>query len=452
MALPVILVNATGGSDTAASGAGPATALTGSNASFAAAVVTLDGSPDLSGVAVDGSHALYLLTSTGVRFFKITAKDDGADTVTVTPNPAGTATGLTWAIGGKRASIGSASSVLLFDNGGAAGDMGAGWVVEMESGHTESLSARIDYRGPGDTTDGPKILRGPAGAATRPVITTTNDFVQRDDYWRFVDFDLTGSGATDAFVQVGSVTRLEGLLISGFSGVLIQRSGATGVQGCQVLGCHLSGGSVGIRADQNAHVVGCRIEGQSSHGIATTSGGAALAGLTIASNLIYGCGGDGVHVEQTRTDSFASVVIDGNTIDDCTGDGIEYSGDNDGINGLAVLNNLLTNNGGYGLNFASLTAAKVLARNAVIKGNTTFGNTSGACNLSGVLEGGTTTDPDYVNAGAGDYTPQEATLEGTAFPTEFDAVTNYGGPGAVQPQGAGGGVFISSGMTGGMQG
>src|SRR5688500_14311591 len=99
-----ILFNSVSGSDTAASGAGPATAITGSNASYSGSVFTLDGSPDLSGVVVADS-ILYVDTSTGRKFFDITSIDNTAKTVTVVSAPAGTATGLTWAIGGQRATF-----------------------------------------------------------------------------------------------------------------------------------------------------------------------------------------------------------------------------------------------------------------------------------------------------------------------------------------------------------
>src|SRR5262245_38170373 len=114
MPLPTILVDSTTGSDTAASGAGPATALTGSAASTSAdgLTVTLDGSPDLTNVATDGSHAVFLNDSTaGARNFgKITAKDNVAKTVTVTNAFGASLSGKSWAIGGKRASIGSTTS------------------------------------------------------------------------------------------------------------------------------------------------------------------------------------------------------------------------------------------------------------------------------------------------------------------------------------------------------
>ena len=66
-AYPTVVFDVANGANApSASGAGPATALTGTSASTDAAgtVVTLDGSPDLSGVATNGSHVIYLNDTT----------------------------------------------------------------------------------------------------------------------------------------------------------------------------------------------------------------------------------------------------------------------------------------------------------------------------------------------------------------------------------------------------
>ena len=95
MAVPTLLFNTGSGSDTAASGAGPTTALSGTAASYSESVFTLDGSPDLSGVSTDGPHVIWVDTSTGRKFFTINAVNDGANTVTVDDAPAETTTELT---------------------------------------------------------------------------------------------------------------------------------------------------------------------------------------------------------------------------------------------------------------------------------------------------------------------------------------------------------------------
>jgi hypothetical protein len=85
MAIPTIVYNASTGSDTAASGAGPATAKTGTKArarsAAASARVGFFETTDLSAVVATGAHALYIGTAAGSRHLsKITAVKDIAQT------------------------------------------------------------------------------------------------------------------------------------------------------------------------------------------------------------------------------------------------------------------------------------------------------------------------------------------------------------------------------------
>src|SRR5262245_57151438 len=76
MSLPIIQINNSTGSDTAASGAGPATALTGTlAATHANTTANITDAVDLSGVATDGSAALWVLSSSGRQFSKIRGCD-----------------------------------------------------------------------------------------------------------------------------------------------------------------------------------------------------------------------------------------------------------------------------------------------------------------------------------------------------------------------------------------
>lgn len=419
MAFPVILIHSATGSDTAASGAGPATALTGTAASTSSdgLTVTLDGSPDLTNVATDGSHVIFLNDSTaGNRNFgKITGKDNTAKTVTVANAFGASLTNKSWAIGGKRASLLSTTSKKLTDNNGAAGDAQAGWVLEMQSGHAETTSARWDQRRAGDTTSGPLIIRGASGAATRPVLTMNNaDIVPRASYTIYKDFNIVGTGgASDCIIDVALVNRYQGLKISGFSGNLMRGTGGAGLALVHIIDCELSGGSVGLTLDQDARVVGCYIHNQTSHGISCT---ATLSGLTVYGNIIYSSGGDGVNLLQGRSDQYGGVLIAHNTIHGCTGDGIDYSGDFDSLSGLTILNNILSSNGGYGLKLTSLTTSKVLARGTMLANNNTYNNTSGSCNLAGVLEGDPGLDPSFANVAGGDFSIG-TNLKALGYPT-----------------------------------
>lgn len=151
-----IKFHATSGSDTQASGLGPATALYGSGAST-------DGTAVVTGITTTGVSAgdlLWVQTASGRQFSIIASVDSGTqvtcdDTFTL-------GSGQTWAIGGKRATWDNASSRQLFTD---AGDKG--WTVETESDQT--LTSEIDMSGTGVIT-----IRG-AGSTLRTITQTVNE-------------------------------------------------------------------------------------------------------------------------------------------------------------------------------------------------------------------------------------------------------------------------------------
>jgi hypothetical protein len=446
---PVLRVhNGTGANPPSASGAGPGdgttsgSALTGTNASYSGFVVTLDGSPDLTPVLTTGDHVLYLGTSTGRRFFTITAKDNTAKTVTVSETIAGTTTGRSWAIGGKLAAISNANAAVLYASGG---DIRPGWTVQFDSGHTETFSGRWDVFGGGDLTAGPVVYQGEPGAATRPIITLSGgsaDIVPRGAYTEFSGFNITGTGGpTRCFVTVAQNVVYFDLSVTGFSTVIFDDNLGTGLIGCSVVGCRTSGGSVAIRLTDSSTAYYNHIVSPTSHGIEVPSEN--LFGVSIVGNVVSGAGGDGIRVLQTRDDGLGSVTICENTVNGSTGDGIDYTGDLVSLANFRCYNNILSNNGGFGINFSSLTAAKVLAYGCRPRGNATFNNTSGACNLTGVLRNGTDgVDPGYVSAGSGNFAIGTG-LRALGYPTNgigpAATTLTYIDPGAAQRQEPAGG-------------
>lgn len=426
MALPVILINSATGSDSAASGAGPATALTGSAAATdgTGLVVTLDGSPDLTGVATDGSHVIYLADATvGNRNFgKITAKDNGAKTVTAS-NAFGTSlSALSWAIGGIRASIGGTNSAKLLTNNNLSGDAMPGWIVQLQSGHTETMAARLAFRRAGDTTDGSIILQSEPGAATLPILTFSHNgegLYLISSFLKIRNVEIRNTNATktaSVAVQVVDSTRI---CIS-IENVKIEHATDRFWRG--------------IYVGAQTSVIGCVIGNTASHAIFTASSGsglfiannrifstgAAAINLTsafsgsIINNLIHSITGDGIAIASGN--SF--FVIANNTIDTCSSDGFELSTTTLAAGGF-IMNNIITNISGYILNFSNVAITPVLADTRLFQmmHNTWHTASSGFCNLTlatTVAHNNTNIDPDYV--GSGDYTPQEPTLEGTAFP------------------------------------
>lgn len=426
MALPVILVNSATGSDSAASGAGPATALTGTSAATdgAGTLVTLDGSPDLSGVATDGSHVIYLDDSTsGARNFgKITAKDDGAKTVTV-----GTAFGLSlsgksWAIGGKRATIAGTNSLKLFDNNSAAGDALPGWTVEMESGHAETIASTFNIRRDGDLASGNITLRGTAGAATPPILTFSNNgqaitLANNLNSIALRAFELKNTNATKTASVGVRVTgssadyvHFDGLKIADATNNFATPITSISNASATITNCEIGyAAGVGIDTTTETIVNNCYIHDCTSHGISGTAS-------KFDNNLIVRNGGDGINTTYSTPQQNMSIV--GNVIHGNAGDGIELT-QNVRFSG-SIKNNALTYNGGYGLKFhASMTAAGLAAGPTQVLNNGHYANSSGFCSVTGAGVGSVNADPsaagtsaanDYQNASGGSNF-----MVGTAF-------------------------------------
>lgn len=411
MSFPTILVDSASGSDSLASGAGPATALTGSAASTDATglVATLDGSPSLAGVLTDGSHCLYLADATagGRNFGKITAKDDTAKTVTVSDAFGLSLTGKAWAIGGKRASIGSTASRKLVENNSLAGDAMPGWAVEMASGHAETIASIITTRRAGDVTDGPITIRGVAAAATMPVLTASNNAalfagVNNISGWVFEGFEARNSNATKtasiAF-SVASGTAGTGLSIR-ISGVRIVHATnlfwkgvvtfgmSVLVDSCEIAHCasHAVSGAGATR------VYNCALRDNVGDGIQQTSSNVSVEDSLVVRNAV------GVNL---TTASGGNHVVR-STIHGNASSGIIFSSAAAGLVSARVQNNNITGNGAYGLNLSGSPTAGLLAAAAILIRNNNFG-TGATANTSGAAAGITLdasnlqVDPGYTD-------------------------------------------------------
>jgi Right handed beta helix region len=478
VALPVILVNATGGSDTQASGAGPSTALFGTTDASTDAtglIVTLTAGTDLSGVLTDGSHVIFLNdTTAGARNFgKITATaGSGGATPTVTvSNAFGVSlTAKSWAIGGVRASVGSTTSLKMFSNNSAAGDAMPGWVVEMQSGHAETVSVAVPMRRAGDAVDGPVTLRGESGAATMPILTSSANGVLiefRASFNQVVDVEFRNTNATKtASVAVTWITsvmgcRVRGVRVThatnkfwrGFVGATVKMM----VENCHVANC----ANIGIVSSTGGglKLIGSTVRNCGSHGVTLTAGVSSLEHV-ITKCRIYGNAGDGINRNNGASGS-DSMTITHNTIHGNAGDGIQMdqpAASATSFSAVWVESNQITSNGGFGLNLSgtSMTAEAWQAFNNRMTHNNTWNNTSGACNLSGVVENDADVDPSYTDAANGDFTIGAATRAvGYRTANWFDFSSRpYFDIGSEQHQdaGGGGGLILSRPMNGGYSG
>ena len=203
-----IIVNSSG-SDTAASGCGPATAVYGTGASITSGSTTIDlsvDSPDLSGVAAD--DLLWVDASSGRQFTRILSVDNVSKTVTTTSNNlySVTESGKNWGIGGKRATLSGLDNFMTYRmTSSYTGDMGY-YGITIEDNQT--ITSKFPSTDVSHQVD--NIIKG--SGFPRPIITCSQpagDPAFRTGWsnggrWFFsnLEFNHTNNSATDEFLSV----------------------------------------------------------------------------------------------------------------------------------------------------------------------------------------------------------------------------------------------------------
>ncbi len=426
--MPTITFNSSTGSDTAASGSSaPAVALTGTNASFAASVVTLDGSPDLSAFSAT-TWVLWLKTSTGRQFFDLSSADNTAKTVTCVNAPSGTFTGLTWGIGGKRATLEHADSRTLFNSNGWKKD----WIVETET--NQSLTTALQISGVAGA-----VLRGASGAK-RTIVQTTNTYNIETITTNLTieNLALTNSAVAPKTSAVGVRTSVS------ITWRAVDCIFGDATNQLQLACSHGSGNPTAVMID-------CEVKNCISEGVSMPIGTAICFGCWIHNNggngarfyqqgrfyncIINGNSGDGI-----KSDSAAAEIINC-TIHGNTGDGIDLIAN--AYAGTMILGSQITGNGNFGIRNATSYVTGMLSDfNNFGTGGTA--NTSGA--RSNVLTGSNdlAVDPGYTNAGSNDFSIGTNTkAEGWPDAARYiganqSATRSYVDIGAAQRQEAGG--------------
>lgn len=387
----VFVFNSGTGSDTAASGAGPGdgiisgSAISGTNASFSGSVVTLDGSPDLSAFTTD--WVLFLDTTTGRKFFSLSAADNGAKTVTCNNAPAGTATGLTWVIGGKRATWDHATSRLLWGTTNSINR--ATFATETD----QTLSSSIAVN------DGTYPTYCWKGIGTKPTITFTANgrgFDNATGTFKLKNLKLVNSNATktNAYclhnAQAGMVA--EDCIIGDSTnfwnrGVNITNTSShthlidCTIDSCSGIGFYYAGSSGLLQTV----ITGCVIKLCGSGGV---SAGASSGEFHIIDSIIAGNTGDGINVVNGSPTFIQNCTIHGNS-----GDGIDIT---QPIY-LTVLGCNITGNGNYGIRSNSAALHSICADyNNFGTGGTA--NTSGARSNVEAGDNDIAVDPGYANA------------------------------------------------------
>ena len=398
MATPVITFSNASGTDSAASGAGPAVALSGTSASFSGSVFTLDGSPDLSGVATDGSHVIWVQTSTGRQFFTINAVDDGADTVTVDDAPAGTASGLTWGLGGKRKTIDNAQSRTLWT------DSKYGWIAEMED--DQVLTSQLLWSAPLILQSNDDTIRtlDQSGSNTEVCRSTASTITLKN-------LKLTCSGTTSTNSRGVYSIRLvaQGCVFGDATNQL--QDGLYNTSGtlidCEIKDC-VSRGLYNTSA--TIILTGCTIHDNGSDGIYCNSGVIALAYSDVYDNAGYG----------VRARASDRVYVEGSNIHSNGNNGIAFNIVGASSSSATVVNSNITANTGYGILFPA--SQDVLWAGCIANNNFGTGATANSSGMSSddtilnVIGSNIEVDPQFTDSANGNFTPNGDNTAQLGFP------------------------------------
>lgn len=408
-----ILFNSTSGSDTAASGVGPATAVTGSGASTTASSAVVTG---ISTTGVSSGDLLFVQSSSG-RKFSVIASVDSSTQVTCDDVFANTESGRSWAIGGKRATLGNADSRKLFDQSGSTGDAKAGMIVQLESGFTDTLTSRLDIRVAQDVNAGAFTLRADPAASVQPSITV-------------VDVVCRGYGQ-----------RIEGIEFKNGSYLYLWVS-------CMAKDCKFTNMGISSVASTNYPfmVDSCIIDGASSTGIGASQNGiitnsvirncgegilgsANLSGFMVDSCLIYNNTTDGIDLNNTRVDSYGSFRIHNNIIYGNGGSGIHIRSatSDSSTSGSSIMNNVIVGNTSFGLNFdhASASATHLEALSSRFRRNAFYDNAAGDRNNINADESDITLTADpFVDSAASDFNIADNTAGNTLRANNFSLNTD----------------------------
>ena len=380
---PILFNNSTGvGSDTTASGLGAANVYgTGASTTSASAVVT-----GITTTGVTAGDLLWVQSSSG-RQFSIIATVDSSTQVTCDDVFANTESGRTWAIGGKRATWGDASSLSVFS------DAKPGWVIETETDQSISSAIIIPTTVMGDPLN-QVVIKG-SDASSKKVITQTSNnvlFNCSGQYISYRDMEVRYSHGTKnraAFIfgqnRVRSIVNVNATHPTDYFQHFAIRGGQA--PSVAIISCHIENLDYGINfADGSVSVVACLIRNITNEGVRHTVN---ADEFNLLNSIVSGCGSDGVRCDRAARMCFGNIF---------------HSNGGDGFNGGSatsanvIMDNLFTDNAGFGLVLSTATQHQLADRNAFY--NNTSGNRSNVA--AGTNDITLTADP-FVDAANGDF-------------------------------------------------
>ena len=386
-----ILFNSSTGSDTQASGLGPATAIYGSNASLSGSIVNV--SADVSNIyTFNTGDLIYCDTSTGRKFSIITWVDSTSLEIG-TDDSWPTESGVSWAVGGKRATLDNADSRRLFGD-----DCAAGFVIETET--DQSLTSTIVLSHAVGGTDDGLTIRG--SAAHKTINQTVNDEIFDIANWasgkntfRYLKFTNTNASKSNAYaIRIANQTEtftFKNCIFGDTTNTLRYGIYALGWARTVVHQCLFTDSEIGYYAywnpAGNSSFTECVVRNMSSHGYYQASG----EQNTLVNSVFYNCGGYGVYISGEG--QVIGCVCYGNT------SGGIYLSPSYGNESTMAARNILVANGGYGIH--SITSPTYGDLDNIFD-NAYFNNTSGQA-LNKNIDPITLTADPFINGASGDF-------------------------------------------------
>lgn len=407
--------------------------LIGSAATVAGAVVTLDGSPDLSALITSGAtqSAINIASASNSNqtIFWITAFDNVLKTVTVTPSPTGVVSSA-WNIGG-RFYLGPTGAP---QNARIEAALRAGDVAIFNDSPFPQAAVIWTFRNVGTSAAGFATIKGKAG--TLPVLTTTsnNAVVTPGSICWVENLQLVGQGSTACITMASNAGVLYNAVVRANGGSAVN---ATAGAGMRIIRCDLSSVSgAGItQSGSQAIIIGNYIHDCGGDGITLSANGQIAA---VLQNVITKCAGRGINLSGAPTTSAFVEFIANNTITNCGNSGLEVA---DADSPLSLFNNILADNGDAA-GEANIEWVAGTGELVSIHGYNTVFSEFGTAPINFTVNSQIpatefTTNPRLVDAAGGnmEIEPGSPALN-TGFPGAFSGALTTGSPsqGAVVPK------------------